>query len=138
MYDIMMDTKVVGQAEVMKEGLYYRFTCKCTPPNDAIHRIIVSDGNITRDLGICVPTGEWFCLVCRVPIKYLPGDKLEFSLVTNAQKNAVPVETDTPFPALDKLETAYLQKNGEIVIDQAQDQPDSDPNQESRNKWVQP
>lgn len=138
MYDIMMNTKVVGQAEVMKEGLYYRFTCRCTPPNDAIHRIIVSDGNITRDLGICVPTGEWFCLVCRVPIKYLPGDKLEFSLVTNEQKNAVPVETDTPFPALDKLETAYLQKNGEIVIDQAQDQPDSDPNQESQNKWVQP
>ena len=137
MYDIMMDTKVVGQAEVMKEGLYYRFTCKCTPPNDAIHRIIVSDGSNTRDLGICVPTGKWFCLVCRIPIKYLPGDKMVFSLVSNAQNKAVPVETDMPFPALDKLETAYLQKNGEIVTDSTQDQPDSDPNQEFLHRWEQ-
>lgn len=141
LYDIMMDTKVVGQAEVIKEGLYYRFTCKCTPPNDAVHRILVNDGVHTRDLGICVPTGEWFCLVCRVPVKYLTGEKLVFTLAPNEKRTAVPVETDTPFPALDKLETAYLQENAdstEIVIDPAQDQRDSDLSQESQNKWVQP
>ena len=139
MYDIYADTQVVGHAEVLKEGLYYRFVCKCTPPSEGIHRILVSDGNSTRDLGICVPVGEWFCLATRVPIKFLSEDKLEFSLVPKEkQALIVPVETNKPFPELDKLELARLQEtDGKtvIVIDQLPSQQDSDPSQESRNKW---
>lgn len=140
MYDILMDTQVVGQAEVTKEGLYYRFTCKCTPPDDSVHRIFVSDGNNTKDLGICVPTGEWFCLVSRVPVKYLSGENLRFSLVPKEQRG-VPVKTGGAFSHLDKLETARLQEiNGmsEIIIDPVQDPQDSDPSQESPHIWEQP
>ena len=142
MYDILMGTQVVGQAEVMKEGLYYRFSCKCTPPDDTVHRIIVSDGNNTKDLGICVPTGEWFCLVSRIPVKYLPGETLQFALVSkNKQETIIPVATNEPFSGLDKLESAYLQESEEateIVIDPIPNLQDSDPSQESGNKWEQP
>ena len=140
MYDILMDTQVVGQAEVTKEGLYYRFSCKCTPPDDGIHRILVSDGNSTKDLGICVPTGEWFCLVCRVPVKYLSDENLQFALVPKEQRG-IPVETDSAFAHLDKLDSARLQEvNGktEILIDPIQDQQDNDPNQEFPHIWEQP
>ena len=137
-----MDTQVVGQAEVMKEGLYYRFSCKCTPPDDGVYRIIVSDGNYEKNLGICVPTGAWFCLVSRVPVKYLPGEELKFTLIPKDKKGSViHVESDKPFPALDKLESACLQETecgAEIVIDPAPDQQDSDLNQEFQHKWVQP
>lgn len=140
MYDILMNTQVVGQAEVMKEGLYYRFSCKCTPPDDTAHKIIVSDGNNTKDLGICVPTGEWFCLVSRVPIKYLPGENLQFTLVPkNKQETIIPVATNEPFFGLDKLDSAHLQEsegNTEIVINPTPNPQGSDRSQESQNRWV--
>ena len=139
MYDIYMGTQVVGQAEVTKEGLYYRFSCKCTPPDEDIYRITVSDGSNTKDLGICVPTGEWFCLVTRVPVEYLSGEKMEFSLLSKDRRaTAVPVASNEPFPDLDKLESAYLQEadgKTEIIIDPAPDQQDSDQSQESPHKW---
>lgn len=142
MYDIFADTQVVGQAEVTKEGLYYRFSCKCTPPDEGIYRIMVSDGVNTRDLGICVPTGEWFCLVCRVPLKYLSSDDLRFALVPkDSRAMVVPVATNEPFADLDKLSSAHLQvKEGvaEIVINPVQDPQDNDLSQESLHKWVQP
>ena len=142
LYDIYAGTQVVGQAEVIKEGLYYRFSCKCTPPDEGVCRILVSDGCNTKDLGICVPTGEWFCLVSRVPIKYLSGDKLEFLLVPkDRQVSVVPVATNEPFPELDKLESAHLQEadgKTEVVIDPIPNQQDSDPSQESPHIWEQP
>lgn len=141
LFDILMDTQVVGQAEMTKEGLYYRFTCKCTPPDDAVHRIVVSDGKHTRNLGICVPTGEWFCLVSRVPVKYLPGENLRFTLIPkDAHKEMIPVETDISFSGLDKLESACLQEtdgNSEIVIDPNPNLLDSGPSQEFLHKWEQ-
>ena len=142
MFDILMDTQVVGNARVDREGLYYRFTCTCTPPDSGIHRIRVSDGNNTKDLGICVPTGTAFSLVSRVPIKYLPGDKLSFTLVPKEKKEiSVPVATGEPFAHLDELEAAHLNvtdSQPEIVIDSVPDQQDSDPSQESPHIWEQP
>ena len=139
MYKIYAGSEVVGQAEVIKEGLYYRFSCKCTPPNDSVHRIMVSDGINTRDLGICVPTGEWFCLVSRIPVKSLPGEKLEFALVPrDGQIYAIAVVENGSFPALDLLESAHFQeRNGhaEIVIDPAPVPQDSDQSLESPHKW---
>ena len=142
MYDIFVGTQIVGQAEVIKEGLYYRFSCKCTPPDEGVHKIIVSDGDNTKDLGICVPKGERFCLVSRVPIKYLPGKKLQFTLEQKDKKEiAVPVSADEPFPNLDRLESAYLQESdekAEIIINPVQDQLDSGRSPESPQKWEQP
>ena len=139
MYDIFMGSQVVGQAEATKEGLYYRFTCKCSPPDEGIHRIVVSDENNTRDLGICVPAGEWFCLVSRVPIKYLSDGELNFTLLPreNDQK-VVPVVPNEAFEDLDMLDSAYLQEsegNAEIVISPVPDQQDSGQSQGSPHKW---
>ncbi len=135
MYDILFDRVKVGTAEMFKEGLYYKIICTCRPANEGIHRILVSDGSESRDLGICVPEGGLFKLTARVPMKYLKGERLSFCLVGNCVP--VPVATGEPFPHLDKLETARLQvTNGQpmIVIDQFQDQQDSDQNQECQNR----
>lgn len=136
MFEIICNDKIVGTAEVEKEGLYYRIQCVCTPPNMEIHRIYVSDGQRKRDLGICVPIGTNFALTTRIPTKYLNGENLRFFLVQQ-NAGAIPVETDMEFYDLDKLETARLQvTNGqaEVIIDSAQDQPDSDQSQEFQHK----
>lgn len=133
-----MNTQAVGRAEVKKEGLYYRFFCTCTPPDNGIYRIVVCDGSNTRDIGICIPTGT----VARVPIKYLPGERLTFSLVPKDRKEtAVPVATGEPFERLEQLDNARFQVTQgqpEILIDPAQDPQDSDPSQEPLQKWEQP
>ena len=141
MYDIFADTQVVGQAEVIKEGLYYRFTCKCTLPDGEIYRIVVNDGNNARDLGICVPTGERFGLVCRVPVKYLPGSDLRFALMPKySYATVASVATNEPFAALDRLDSAHLQVTEgkvEIVTGPVQDLQDNDLSQGYLHKWEQ-
>lgn len=141
MYDILMDSQVVGQADVKKEGLYYRIVCRCKPLSEGIHRVRVENGEISRDLGICVPTGDDFSLTTRVPVKYLPGDKLTFQLIPkDAPQKVVPVAQDQPFAYLDMLESATLRENrdqAEILINPAQDPQDSDQSRESQDIWEQ-
>ena len=120
MYDILLGTAPVGKAEVQTEGLYYKFSCYCTLPSSDVFRVTVSDGNTTKDLGICVPTGSRFTLTARIPTKYLKGDRLTFILVPNNSARrgiGIPVMTGRPFEQLDKLEAARLSyTNGQPVI----------------------
>jgi len=126
LYEIVFRNKTVGKAEVKKEGLYYKITCVCKPPNQKLHRIIVSDGITERDLGICVPDESGFSLTTRVPIKHIQGDNLSFSMKPHGENSAdsqkqveMPIQTGGVFMPLDKLEKARLRiKNGqpEIVI----------------------
>ncbi len=138
MYEIICGDSVVGTAEVKIEGLYYRFLCRCTPPDEGIYRIHVSDGTNLRDLGICVPEGDRFMLIARVPVKYLKED-MTFRLTSaREEKIKIPVATGEPFDELDKLESARFQiENGQpgILIDPVPDQPDSDRNQEYEHKF---
>ena len=138
MFDICYHDGVVGNAEVTKEGLYYRFCCVCTPPDKSMYRIHVTDGIITKDLGICVPEKDRYILVTRVPMKYFKGEELTFILTSNKLEKAfMPVATDAPFEALDQLKTARFQiENGQpgILIDPAPDQPDSGQNQECEHR----
>lgn len=73
--------------------------------------------------------------VTRVPMKYLSGEKLTFTLVPKDKKETViPVATDQPFAYLDKLDSARLQEadgQQEIIIDPVQGLQDSDLSQES-------
>ncbi len=137
----MYNEKNVGQAEIIKEGLFYRIHCACKPTDEGIHRITVSDGISVVDLGICVPVGERFVLTTRIPAKRLTGENLSFALVgKNEGEHTVPVDTGAPFAHLDKLENARLEvTNGQkmIVIDPIQDQQGNDQSQEYQNRWEQ-
>ena len=119
MYQITWNGKQVGQAQAEREGLYYKFTCVCDFSDDEIHRIIVSDGKTVVKLGVCIPDGDKFCLSTRVPVKYLTGGDLCFTIESDCV-SGFPVFSGKPFAHLDKLETARLQiTNGQasIIID---------------------
>ena len=140
MFKILLHGKPVGYASVNKEGLYYRFHCSCKLQGEEFYRIHVTDGQNRKDLGICVPKGDEFTLSARVPVKQLNGKCLQFTVVQHAHNNTmncVPVSRESPFPYIDRLNTARFQIiNGQalIVIAPVQDQPDSDQNQELRRK----
>lgn len=141
MYHIYMNGESVGKAIVEKEGLFYKITCACIVPDKDFYRIRVDDGKTSRDLGICVPNGDEFVLTSRVPVKFLTGETLSFTLVPRTAETAVPVATGETFDYLDKLESARLQNtNGqtEIVIDSVPDQQDNGQNPEYQNIWELP
>lgn len=133
MYQIFDDETCVGSAEIQQEGLYYRICCNCKISVEGIHRIEVCDGENTTDLGICVPQGDQFTLMSRIPIKKLNADNCRFSLVRQGQKQKkhnsreVPVVTGKPFPAIDELASGYFRsEDSVIVIDPIQGPQDSD------------
>ncbi len=138
MYEIFLKDRAVGHAEVKKEGLYYIFTCTCTPPEGDIYRVSVTDGRNRQDLGILVPEGEKFTLKKRIACKCLNADTLSFTLLSKERTLvSVPVVAGEMFEYLDKLETAHLQATDgqpEIVIDPAQDPQDSGLSQEPQSK----
>ena len=142
MVDILWQGRPVGTAEYKKEGLYYRFFCACTPPDKAVYRVVLTDGQICRDLGICVPQGDKFVLTARVPCKQVNAEALSFELTDKRQESlVVPVNTGEPFEHLEKIETARLQvTNGqtELLIAEVQDPQDNDPSQEFQHIWEPP
>lgn len=114
-YPIVFENRTVGQVEVSKKGLYYHFTCQCTPPDSKIYRIVISSENAEQSLGICVPEGKNFGLSKRLPVKSIKDGEWEFYLRPKDAVNSLvsAVSEEEPFPLLDKLENSSLAvKNG--------------------------
>ena len=138
MYHVFWNEKSVGTAKVIKEGLYYRFSCVCRLAEKGVYRICVSDGHKELDLGICVPEGQDFVLNTKIPSKNFREETFSFRLVTKQEKRiVVPVKDGMPFSYLESLNDACLKTvNGVqcIVIDQSQALPDNDPIQAHPHK----
>ena len=128
MYEILWNGQPVGKASINQEGLYYRINCSCHLPEKGIFRVLVSDGDNTYDLGICVPDGNANTCVTRISRKRFNGNNLKFVLSDRKIGVPIPVMTGKPFKYLDKLNTARLRcANGqlEIIIDTIPDQQDN-------------
>lgn len=116
-YDIILDGKCVGQAEVSREGLYYRIICHCQLPEHSLCKIQITCEAQTETLGTLVPEGEKFVLCKKVPTKQFPGRILSFHAIEKGEERFVPVFDGKPFPYVSKLNTARLERrNGQLGI----------------------
>lgn len=119
-YDICLGTSAVGRASVEKQGLYYRFSCRCNLTGATMQRVMVACGENKVDLGICVPMGDCFGLDKRVPCKQLGEGKPEFFLTPRpGHRNGkfVPVYPEEPFAYMSRLKGAFLEiRNGQMGI----------------------
>lgn len=77
-FEIRQGERAVGWARVVKQGLYYHFSCRCRLTGEVMHRISVRCGDREEDLGVCVPMDGQFGLEKRVPCKRFPDGKMEF------------------------------------------------------------
>ena len=118
MYEVMYHNQCVGYADVEIQGLYYAFTCSCSPPKEGIYRLIVSNGNRAFDLGICVPEGGQFMVRKRMPTKRFDGVEFYFKIISKDDSfEYIPVESGMIFPHLDKLRAARMQNtNGQPML----------------------
>lgn len=109
-----------GTVTVEKQGLYYCFSCRCTLPGKAAHRLVAVCDAGRVDLGICVPMGETFGVNKRIPCKQFPGGVPEFLLVSgaiNKEKKFVPVYPEEPFAYMARLKDAFMEiRDGQAGI----------------------
>ena len=119
-YDILLGNRSVGQAVMVRQGLYWHFDCRCSLSGEAVFRITVSCGGKTESLGIPVPKGKEFVLRTRLPVKKLGEGELSFRVVPKhapMPERWVPVCAEEPFAYLTRLEAAYLQvQDGQVGI----------------------
>ena len=116
-YDIHLNSSIIGQAEVSREGLYYNIVCRCQLPVRSLCKIQITCEDQTELLGTPVPTGKEFILRKKIPVKQLPGSNLSFAAVEKRKERFVPIYSDQPFEYISQLKTAHLEyRNGQIGI----------------------
>lgn len=78
-YAVYFGNRPVGKVQVTRQGLYYRFLCRCQLTGDVMCRLWVSCGDKRESLGLVVPVDGGFGLNTSLPIKRLGEGGLNFS-----------------------------------------------------------
>ena len=119
-YEIMLGGESVGQAVVRRQGLYYRFSCRCDLSGEVIYRIPVTCGGKSESLGIPVPKNGEFYLDTRLAASRLGEGEPKFAAVPRRPDLGgmfVPISPEEPFRYLHRLENAFLaRKDGQLGI----------------------
>lgn len=114
-YAVTFGNRQCGKVQVLQQGLYYRFVCRCRISGDVLCRLRVSCGGKREELGVLIPTDDGFGLDKKVPVKYFDEGIPEFTLYAKADApdgKFVPIIPEEPFSYITKLKTAYLVRKG--------------------------
>lgn len=140
-YDIFWNGKIVGKAQVEKQGLYYNFLCRCRPDEKARYEIRLHHAGGEENLGLCVPEGNGLQLKTRLAVRRVGGGSYRFELMRRETAGQLfPVDPDQPFEALTHLGNGYaLKRDGRLYIaikgeTPAQERQDNDPSPKSPNE----
>lgn len=118
-YEVTFGGKAVGKVQVLRQGLYYRFLCRCHLSGDVICRLWVYCGDKSENLGVVVPMGDGFGLDKKIPVKRLGEGSMEFSLGPKHEQRGtfVPIYPEEPFAYIERLKDSFLvQKNAQVGI----------------------
>lgn len=119
-YDVSFGNQSVGKVIVQRQGLYYRFSCRCRLTGGVVCRLRVICGDRQENLGILVPVDGGFGLDTKLPVKRLGEKALAFLLVPKLERSVgtfVPVYPEEPFAYISRLKEAYLaRKDGQMGI----------------------
>ena len=110
-YPVYFGKQAVGRVTVRKEGLYYRFCCRCSLSGEVVCRLAVICEGEPIHLGILVPMGESFGVDTSLPAKKIGQRQAEFQVlpgrvVTNGR--FVPIKPEEPFAYIARLKDAFL------------------------------
>lgn len=115
-FAVYLNGQAVGKVQVKREGLYYRFTCRCRLSSQSVCKLEASGVS----LGILVPMGDGFGLDTKLPAKRFPEGDWDFEVMPNRpvlEGRFVPIKPEEPFAYLERLKNAYLAKrDGQVGI----------------------
>ena len=111
-YELTIGSTSVGKVQVLRQGLYYCFHCRCRLSGNVVYRLRAVCGDAQENLGVLVPMGDGFGLDTRRPVKNLGEGEMRFQLVPKhdgPSKHFVPICPEEPFAYLERLKNAYLE-----------------------------
>ena len=114
-YEVCFGKETVGKVQVLRQGLYYRFICRCRLTGDVVCRLVVRCGDATENLGIVVGTGDGFGLDKKIPVSHLGEGKMEFLLLPKSDKlggQFIPIHPEEPFAYIARLQDAFFARQG--------------------------
>lgn len=117
-YGVYFGNKLAGKVQVIRQGLYYRFVCRCRLTGDVICRLQVSCGDKQESLGVVVPMDDGFGLETRIPVKRVGTGQMHFVLKPRHEKNQgtfVPIYPEEPFAYIERLKQGFLARKGEQI-----------------------
>ena len=119
-YPVYFGKQAVGRVMVRKEGLYYRFCCRCTLTGEVVCRLAVICEGEPVHLGILVPVGESFGLDTSLPVKRIGETAPVFQVLPGrvvTDGRFVPIKPEEPFAYIARLKDAFLAyQNGQAGV----------------------
>ncbi len=119
-YPVVFGQETVGKVQVLRQGLYYRFVCRCRITGDVVCRLTVACGDKRENLGVVVPMGDGFGLDRKCPVKHIGEGEMAFFLSPRheeARGQFVPIYPEEPFAYIAKLKDGFLAwKNGQMGV----------------------
>ncbi len=114
-YSVYLGQEAVGRVAVSRQGLYYRFLCKCEMLSGMFQLMAGSER-----LGLLVPEKDQLVLSTMIPVKRMGQGSPRFTLQPRHQpmpQSFVPLSPQEPFAYLRRLENAYLAtQNGRLGV----------------------
>ena len=128
-YDITYEGATIGTASKEKQGLYYRFCCRCSLPDKSLYRIYAVCEQGMEDLGICIPIDGLFGMDKKIPVKRLGEGKLRFELLPKdwkpqevvAQQAAATEEKKEEDVPLSEVEISISEPEEESLPDESEE-----------------
>lgn len=117
-YSIQFAGETIGCADVERQGLYYRISCRCRLSGEVPVRIHLMHRHGETDLGLCVPMESGFGIDTRIPVKRAGEEITGFYAVASAGSSAaffVPVSPDEPFQYISRLKDCFLSRRGDRI-----------------------
>ena len=114
-YAVYLGDASVGTVTVEKQGLYYRFSCRCSFSGAGMQRLWLRSGGKDIDLGLCVPMDGGFGTEKRIPARQCGDGTPEFYLRpknADTRGNFIPLSPEEPFRYIHRLENAFLERRG--------------------------
>lgn len=119
-YGVYFSDKLCGKVQVLRQGLYYLFVCRCQITGDVVCQLKAVFPDTEQHLGILVPMDDGFGLRTKIPVKHFSGNPVKFAVsVKHDHSNEffAPIYPEEPFLYIEKLKNAYLtRKYGQIGV----------------------
>lgn len=117
-YGVFFGSQGVGKVQVQRQGLYYRFQCRCQLSGEVMCRLYVRCGDQRENLGVVVPMDGGFGLDTRIPVKRLGEGPMAFSLIPkHSQGQFCPICPEEPFSYISRLKEGFLaRQEGQIGL----------------------
>ena len=117
-YSVSVGGKEAGKVQVVKDGLYYRVSCRAQLYGSVMYRLAAVTEGRRENLGILAPVGGGYGLDRKIPCSHLNLEGLEFLLLPSHEPmegKFVPMSPEEPFQYLEKLKDVYLKRQNDRI-----------------------